>query len=129
MQTREQRTSGNSGDMNHPSQAEWMARLYGELSGADDARLSADIKKMGLMCAWSDRYYVRNLGHEYSEFGRDPDYYRMNYESKPWLQMNGFRRRLEAARSRPCVRRHSIVFPGAALQPEKTAGEIAGKSA
>src|SRR3954470_14026326 len=43
MQTRKQRTSGNSGDMNHPAQAEWMAQLYGELSQADDARLSAHL--------------------------------------------------------------------------------------
>jgi predicted O-methyltransferase YrrM len=95
----------------------------------DDARLSADIKKLGLLCAWSDRYYVRNLGHEYSEFGRDPDYYRKNYESKPWLRMEGFRKRLEAASSRPCVKRHSIVFPAATLQPEQTAREIDGKAA
>jgi hypothetical protein len=43
MQTREQRTSGNSGDMNHPAQAEWMAQLYGELSRADGARMSAHL--------------------------------------------------------------------------------------
>jgi predicted O-methyltransferase YrrM/glycosyltransferase involved in cell wall biosynthesis len=95
----------------------------------DDGRLSADIKKLGLLCAWSDRYYVRNVGHEYSEFGRDPDYYRNNYESKSWLRMEGFEKRLEAARSRPRVQRRSIVFPGAQLQPEKTPGEVAGKSA
>jgi uncharacterized membrane-anchored protein YhcB (DUF1043 family) len=47
MQTREQRTSGNPGDMNHPSQAEWMAQLYGELSGAEDARLSAHLAQCG----------------------------------------------------------------------------------
>jgi len=95
----------------------------------DDARLSTEIKRLGLLCAWSDRYYVRNVGYEYGEFGRDPAYYQTNYGSKPWLRMNGFRRRLEAARSRPCVHRRSIVFPGVILQPEKTDGDIAGKSA
>jgi predicted O-methyltransferase YrrM/glycosyltransferase involved in cell wall biosynthesis len=99
-----------------------------KLKFPDDARLSADIKKLGLLCAWSDRYYVRNLGHEYSEFGRDPDYYRKNYESKLWLRMEGFKKRLEAARSRPRVHRHSIIFPAAKLQAEKTPGEVAGKS-
>lgn len=95
----------------------------------NDARLSADIKKMGLFCGWSDRYYVRNLGHERGEFDRDPEYYRRNYASKHWLGMNGFIRRLETARSRPRVHRRSIVFPGVTLQPEKTNGENRGKSA
>src|SRR6266436_6207771 len=42
--------------------------------------------------------------------------------------MEGFKERLEAVRSRPRVHRHSIVFPAAQLQPEKTPGEVAGKS-
>lgn len=95
----------------------------------DDARLSTDIKNLNLWCAWSDRYYVRNLGHEVDEFGRDPDYYRRNYESKPWLGVNGFQGRLDAARRRPRASRRSIVFPTAALQPEKTPDKVAGKSA
>src|SRR5271166_4393556 len=101
----------------------------GRFKFPDDARLSADIKNLGLWCAWSDRYYVRNLGHEVSEFDRDPDYYRQNYESKPWLGVEGWRRRLDAVRSRPRFPRRSIVFPTETLQPEKTPGEIAGKSA
>ena len=48
----------------------------------DGARLSADIKNLGLLCVWSDRYYIRNLGHEYSEFGRDSDDYRKNYDPR-----------------------------------------------
>jgi hypothetical protein len=95
----------------------------------DDARLSSDIKNLNLWCAWSDRYYVRNVGHEVGEFGRDPDYYRQNYESKPWLGVGGWRRRLDAVRSRPRFPRRSMVFPTETLQPEKTPGEIAGKSA
>jgi predicted O-methyltransferase YrrM len=95
----------------------------------DDARLSADIKNLDLWCAWSDRYYVRNLGHEVSEFGRDPDYYRQNYESKPWLGVEGWKRRLDAVRDRPRFPRRSMVFPTETLQPEKTPGKIAGKSA
>jgi predicted O-methyltransferase YrrM/glycosyltransferase involved in cell wall biosynthesis len=95
----------------------------------DDARLSSDIKNLNLWCAWSDRYYVRNVGHEVKEFGRDPDYYRQNYESKPWLGVEGWRRRLDVVRSRPRFPRRSIVFPTETLQPEKTSREIAGKSA
>jgi hypothetical protein len=84
---------------------------------------------LDIWCAWSDRYYVRNVGHEVSEFARDPDYYRQNYECKPWLGVEGWRKRLDATRSRPHSLRRSLVFPTATLQPEKTPGEIAGKSA
>jgi hypothetical protein len=94
----------------------------------DDGRLSMDIKNLGLWCAWSDRYYVRNLGHEVTEFARDPDYYRQNYKSK-WLGVEGWTQRLDAVRNRPRFIRRSIVFPTETLQPEKTPGEIAGKSA
>jgi glycosyltransferase involved in cell wall biosynthesis len=37
----------------------------------DDGRLSNDVKNAGYWCAWSDRYYVRNVGHEITEFARD----------------------------------------------------------
>jgi hypothetical protein len=94
----------------------------------DDARLSAEIKSLNLWCAWSDRYFARNLGHEISEFSRDPDYYGQNYESKPWPGAEGFRERLDAARSRPRPSRRSTVFPAGMLQPENTPGNIAGKS-
>jgi glycosyltransferase involved in cell wall biosynthesis len=33
----------------------------------DDVQLSQDIKAAGYCCAWSDRYYVRNIGHEVAE--------------------------------------------------------------
>jgi len=95
----------------------------------DDARLSAEIKNLNLWCAWSDRYYVRNIGHEVDEFGRDPAYYRQNYQSKPWVGVHGFQRRLEAVRTRPRASRRSIVFPTAILQPEKTPTNIGDKSA
>jgi predicted O-methyltransferase YrrM len=95
----------------------------------DDARLSADIKKLGFWCAWSDRYYARNIGHEVSEFARDLEYYRKNYESKPWLGIEGWRKRLDAARSRPRPVRRSMVFPTETLQAEKTERDITGKSA
>jgi hypothetical protein len=97
----------------------------------DDARLSKDVKNLGYWCAWSDRYYVRNLGHEIAEFARDPSYYQENYASKPWLGVEGLERRLAAARGRPRVHRHSLVFPKSTdiILPEKTATMPAGKSA
>ena len=72
---------------------------------------------------------LRNLGHEISELDRDPAYYHQNYESKPWLRAEGLSKRLDAARNRPRSLRRSIVFPTATLQPEKTPGEVDGKSA
>jgi hypothetical protein len=97
----------------------------------DDGRLSKDIKNAGYWCAWSDRYYVRNLGHEIMEFTRDRSYYEENYTSKPWLGIEGWEHRLTAARARPPVHRHSLVFPGATrlILPEKTATTPGGKSA
>ena len=76
----------------------------------DDGRLSRDVKNAGYWCAWSDRYYVRNLGHEIAEFARDRPYYEENYASKPWLGIEGWKRRLTAARGRPRIHRHSLVF-------------------
>jgi predicted O-methyltransferase YrrM len=95
----------------------------------DDGRLSPEVKALGLWCAWSDRYWVRNLGHEIEEFERNPDYYRDNYASKPWLGIGGWQRRVAATQGRPRLRRHSIALPAAVLQPEKTAREVAGKPA
>lgn len=36
---------------------------------------------------------------------------------------------VDAVRRRPCLARRSVVFPTEALRPEKTSGEVAGKSA
>ncbi len=95
----------------------------------DDRRLSADVKALGLWCAWSDRYYVRNIGHEVNEFARAPDYYHQNYAAKPWLGVEGWQGRVAAAQEQPHPQRSSIVFPHAALQPEKTMGDVSGKPA
>ena len=87
----------------------------------DDGRLSQDIKEAAFWCAWSDRYYVRNIGHELTEFDRDPDYYEQNYASKRWVGLVEWRRRVAEARHRPQVRRRSVVFPDASeIQPERT---------
>lgn len=91
-----------------------------------DGKLSADIKAAGYWCAWSDRYYVRNLGHETAEFDADPDYYKGNYASKPWLGIEGWQKRVDAQRSQPKVTRKSIVFPDRHSGPEKTEPDVRG---
>jgi len=94
----------------------------------DDGRLSRDIKEVQFWCAWSDRYYVQNIGHELTEFDRDPDYYEQDYESKPWIGAEEWRHRVAEARDRPQVRRHSVVFPDAAeIQPERTTIPVGDK--
>jgi hypothetical protein len=95
----------------------------------DDARLSADVKANGYWCAWSDRRYIRNLGHEPQEFDRDPDYYRRNYASKPWIGTAGFSERVAAAREQPRPRRYSAVFRQLDVGPERTPGTCAGAAA
>ena len=100
----------------------------GSFKFPDDGRLSRDIKEAEFWCAWSDRYYVRNIGHELAEFDRDPDYYEQNYASKPWIGLKEWRRRVAEARHRPQVRRHSVVFPDAPeIQPERTPIPVGNK--
>jgi glycosyltransferase involved in cell wall biosynthesis len=95
----------------------------------DDGRLSADVKAAGYWCAWSDRRYIRNLGHELAEFERDPDYYRRNYASKPGFGTAGWSARVAAAREQPRPRRYSGVFPQLDPQPERTPGNCGGAAA
>jgi hypothetical protein len=64
---------------------------FSVVAGLGQLSQSADMKKLGLLCVWSDRDCLRNLAREYSEFARDPDYYRTNDESKPWLAGSFFR--------------------------------------
>lgn len=61
----------------------------GQVRLPDDAKLSSDIRAAGFACAFSDRYHVRNVGHEVAEFERDPDYYAQNYASKPLTGVAG----------------------------------------
>jgi hypothetical protein len=94
----------------------------------DDGRLSRDVKEAGFWCAWSDRYYVRNIGHELTEFDRDPDYYQQNYASKSWIGIEEWQHRVAAVRRRPKVRRSSVVFSHPAeLQPERTMIPVGNK--
>ena len=82
----------------------------GDFKFPDDGRLSRDIKEVGFWCAFSDRYYVQNVGHELTEFDRDPDYYERDYASKPRIGVEEWRHYVAEARNRPQVRRHSVVF-------------------
>src|ERR1700730_6628026 len=96
----------------------------------DDAQLSQDVKTAGYWCAWSDRYYVRNIGHEIAELERDPSYYDQNYAAKSWLGAEGYERCVAEVRGRPRVHRHSLVFSQSTgiIQPEKTSAKPRGKS-
>lgn len=93
----------------------------------DDGKLSSDIKQAGYWCAWSDRYYVRNLGHELDEFERDPEYYRSNYSAKVWLGLEGWQNRIAKARERSKVVRRSLIFPNEPIQPEKSPNPVGTK--
>lgn len=76
----------------------------------NDARLNEDVKRAGFWNAWSDRYYVRNLGHELDEFSRDLDYYERNALAKPGFGAEGWQRNMAEALARPPVRRGSTIF-------------------
>jgi glycosyltransferase involved in cell wall biosynthesis len=109
---------------NHP---EAMANAY---RFPDDAQLSRDVRAAGYCCAWSDRCYVRNIGHEMAELERDRSYYEQNYAAKSWLGTEEWERRASGIRGRPRVSRRSLVFPQATglIQPEKTSAKPRGKS-
>lgn len=93
----------------------------------DDTGLSWDIKQAGFWCAWSDRYYVRNVGHETAEFAANPEYYRDNYASKPWLGIAGWQRMVERRRGAPKPLRESLAVPGRPVVPERTPTAPDGK--
>jgi glycosyltransferase involved in cell wall biosynthesis len=62
----------------------------------DDGRASRDIQALGYQTAWNDKHAAVNWGHNIDEFLKNPEYYVSNYSSKPWLFLDGFRRRLNA---------------------------------
>jgi predicted O-methyltransferase YrrM len=103
--------------------------VMGEYKFPDDGRLSADIKSMGAWCAWSDRYYVRNVGHEMKEFKENPDYYEKNYASKPWVGVSGWRARIDQHASLPRMTRGSLALPDRTALPEKTREAVNGTPA
>ena len=82
----------------------------GPLRFPADGKLSLDIKAEGFWCAWSERYYVRNVGHEVAEFDANPVYYQENYANKPWLGIEGWETRVALQKSQPKVDRKSIIF-------------------
>ncbi len=88
----------------------------------DDGRLSRDVKASGYWSGYSDRRYLRNVGHELAEFERDPEYYARNYASKPRIGTARWRELVAAAREAPRPRRYSTALPAMQAGAERTAG-------
>ncbi len=95
-----------------------------ELKLPDDGRLSRDVRLAGYSCAYSDRYYVRNVGHEPEEFLREPLYYAQNYANKPWAGIAGWAARIQEQQSWPRTKRQSLAFPDRPPIPEKTLNAV-----
>jgi hypothetical protein len=93
----------------------------------DDGRLSGDIQKLGLFCAWSHKSFMHCLGHDPRAMAYDPDYFAENYTAKPAIGVDGYRRLVAEALSRPLVRRQSVVFSPDEIQPERTAQPVGDK--
>ena len=102
---------------------------HGPVKFPADGELSAAVRKAGYWSAWSDRYYVRNLGHMMEEFESNPGYYRNGYSSKPWLGEAGWRARMDAQRRLPKPVRQSLVLPDVHAVPEKTEPPVGDKAA
>lgn len=93
----------------------------------DDGKLSKDVKEAGFFCAHSKNYFVRNLGHFVEEFERDNDYYRKNYQSKPWLGEEGWLARISSNKTSGKPIRTSHIFPREPILPEKTSVSVGNK--
>lgn len=93
-----------------------------------DETLSNDVKAAGFWCAWSDRYYVRNLGHEVEEFESNEQYYRANYSHKG-VGVEGWQARLKSYYALPKFKRESATFPNRKPVVEKTDNPVQGKPA
>lgn len=86
----------------------------------DDAKLSSDVRAMGLWSAWAQKYLVRNLGHMGGEIERRPDYYLENYRSKAWLGIDGLRDRIATWRSQMKPIRKSFLYGDQTFSGEKS---------
>ena len=93
-----------------------------------DEMISIAVKAAGFWCAWSDRYYVRNLGHEVAEFEANEEYYRANYANKG-IGVEGWQARIAAQHAQPKFIRESAMFPDRHAVPEKTEAPVKGKAA
>jgi predicted O-methyltransferase YrrM len=102
---------------------------HGSFRFPDDVSLSADVKTAGFGVAWSDRYYVRNVGHEVAEFEQNPEYYEQNYASKPWVGVQGWRNRVERQKALPRPMRASVSLPERTVIAEKTPQPVRDKAA
>jgi hypothetical protein len=88
----------------------------------DDGRLSGEVKSMQYWVAYSDQYYVRNVGHEAAEIESNPDYYQPNYKAKSMVGLDELQRRLDLQKQLSRVERVSVLFPH-----DPVLGELAPK--
>ncbi len=86
----------------------------------DDGRLGGEVKSMGYWIAYSDHYYVRNIGHEAEEIENNPDYYQPNYAAKAMVGVKELQKRLDQQKELRKVYRKSLLFP-----QEPILGELA----
>ncbi len=77
----------------------------------DDGALGGDIKSMNYWIAYSDHYYVRNIGHEAAEIESNPDYYLPNYEAKTMVGTQELGRRVALQKRLGKLHRQSVIFP------------------
>lgn len=86
----------------------------------DDAALSASVRQLGYMTAFADRYLVRNVGHEETEFDQRPDDYAENYRHKPWVNEDGWLDRIARHKARARPDRKSFLYGSETFSAEKS---------
>jgi len=72
----------------------WKAHGTKTFWSPDDAAFSTDVKRIGYLVAWNDKYVVINWGHNAEEMLRQFDYYLNNAKGKEVLGLERLRERL-----------------------------------
>jgi glycosyltransferase involved in cell wall biosynthesis/protein-L-isoaspartate O-methyltransferase len=92
----------------------------------DDARLSADVRKLGFWAAYCDHHYVRNIGHEAQEIQANQAYYEENYKAKPAVGLQGLQQRMQVQEKLKKVERKSLMLPEERISPELSVRVVHG---
>jgi Glycosyl transferase family 2 len=72
----------------------WSNIDSGRFRFPNDAQFSRQIRALGYKVARSDRYLVKNWGHNLEEMKSDVEYYLENYANKSWVGVEGLDQRL-----------------------------------
>lgn len=74
----------------------WKTFVFEVFRFPNDGAFSSEVKDLGYLVAWNDKYVAVNWGCNIEEFSGNVAYYVQNYKDKPWLGVQGWAERLAA---------------------------------